>query len=444
MSGRRLPLYGMLAASSLSVAGTRVSALALPWLVLLETRSASLTGLVLLFEMTPYVVAKGLGGPVVDRLGPRRVSVVSDLLSGLATALVPVLFLAGQLGLPDRMPLLLAIVAVVGVVRGPGDGAKNALVPEVAEAAQVTVERVTGLDGTVDRTSSLVAAGAGGFLIAAVGPAAAILLDAASFLLCAGIIALTAPRRPVPPTAAGGHPSYLRELRAGAGFLRREPLLRSIVGMVAATNLLDAALSSVLLPVWATAHGYDTRHIGVIATAFGVTATLGSLAATAWAGRFSRRWAYLAGYTLAGAPRFVVLALGAPLWLVVAVHLVGGLGCGFINPVIGAVFFERTPRPLVGRVGGLADSLAWAGIPLGGVLGGAAVTVFGLAPALLVAGGLYLLATTAPGLRPEWREMDRRAPQAGWATGPDGTTPPDHRDDAGADQPAPARPGGAG
>lgn len=407
-------LYGMLTASSVSIVGTRVSAMALPWFVLTETDSPTLTGLVLMFEMAPYVVSKALGGPLVDRHGPRLVSVTTDVASGVLIALVPVLHLAGQLALPDRMPLLLAIVAAVGVVRGPGDGARNALIPAVADDTHLSLERVTGLDGTVDRASGLLAAGAGGVLIAAFGAAETVALNAAAFLLSAAIVSATAPRPAKGiagdagrPGGRGGLRGYAAELREGAGYIRREPLLRSVVVMIAATNLLDAALQSVLLPVWLRSNGYGARELGFLGMTFGIASAVSSLVATAAAGRFSRRWAYLIGFTLAGAPRFLALALGAPLWVVVAVGVVSGLGAGCINPVIGAVFFERTPRPLVGRVGSLADSLAWAGIPLGGVAAGAAIAALGLAPAIVVAGAAYLVATTIPGLRPEWRDMDR-------------------------------------
>ena len=418
----RRSLYGMLGASSVSIVGTRISAMALPWFVLTETDSPTLTGLVLMFEMAPYVISKALGGPLVDRHGPRLVSVTTDVTSGLLIALVPVLHLTGQLALPERMPLLLAIVAAVGVVRGPGDGARNALIPAVADDARLSLERVTGLDGTVDRASGLLAAGAGGLLIAGFGAAETVALNAGAFLLSAVIVATTAPRPPAATSASpgpcrrGGVGAYAAELREGAAYIRREPLLRSVVAMIAVTNLLDAALQSVLLPVWLRDNGYGARELGLLGMTFGIASALSSLVATAAAGRFSRRWAYLIGFTLAGAPRFVVMALGAPLWVVVAVAAVSGLGAGFINPVIGAVFFERTPRPLVGRVGSLADSLAWAGIPLGGVAAGVAITALGLAPAIVLAGAAYLVATTVPGLRPEWRDMDRGDDDDGRAT----------------------------
>lgn len=77
------------------------------------------------------------------------------------------------------------------------------------------------------------------------------------------------------------------------------------------------------------------------------------------------------------------------------------------TPEGGAVLFERVPRRMLGRVNALGDSLAWAGIPLGGLLAGAAVASVGLVPVLLACGTVYFLTTNLTGLRPEWREMDR-------------------------------------
>ena len=70
-------------------------------------------------------------------------------------------------------------------------------------------------------------------------------------------------------------------------------------------------------------------------------------------------------------------------------------------------YVERVPRRMLGRVNALGDSLAWAGIPLGGLLAGAAVTTAGLVPVLLTCGAAYFLTTNLAGLRPEWREIDR-------------------------------------
>ena len=62
-------------------------------------------------------------------------------MSMVAVGLIPLLHLAGQLS----FPVLLALVAVAGGLRGPGDGAKHAFVPALVAAPSVPLERVTGL-----------------------------------------------------------------------------------------------------------------------------------------------------------------------------------------------------------------------------------------------------------------------------------------------------------
>jgi hypothetical protein len=63
---------------------------------------------------------------------------------------------------------------------------------------------------------------------------------------------------------------------------------------------------------------------------------------------------------------------------------------------------------LQARVLGLTVAVSWAGIPLGGLLGGWTVQLLGLQPAWLVFGGLYLLVTLTPFVDRAWRELGRK------------------------------------
>lgn len=401
---RRRPLVGWLAAEAVSLTGTRVSMVAIPWFVLTTTGSATQTGLVAFAEMGPYVVAKALAGPVVDRVGARPVSIAADTASVAAVGAIPLLHTAGALA----FPLLLALVALTGALRGPGDGAKQALVPAVVEASGVAMERATGLGSAVERLASTVGAALAGLLVAAVGPVPALFVDAGSFAVSAVLIAATAPRqiRTAVPAEATSYPTQLRE---GWDFLRRDPVLVGIVVMVAITNLLDAAYAGVLVPVWAARSGGGAAAIGLLFAVFSGAAFIGSGLAATIAERLPRYPTYVGCFLLAGLPRFVVLALDAPLVGVLVVAAVGGFAAGFINPVLGAVIYERIPAHLMGRVTSLNTSLCWAGIPFGGIVGGVLVATVGLSPALLVAGVAYLAATLLPAVQPQWRQMDSRS-----------------------------------
>ncbi|MGW1160255.1 MFS transporter [Streptomyces sp. NPDC002519] len=403
------PLGAVLAAMAVSLTGTRVSAVALPWFVLVTTGSATQTGLVAFFEMTPYVAVKAFTGPLVDRIGPRAVSWTTDLASATAAAAVPLLHALHLLS----FPLLLALVAVIGAVRGPGDLAKEVMVPEAAERGGVPLERATGLSGVTERLASTVGPAVGGSLVALLGPLAGLAVNAGCFALGSVIIGLALPRgighaaEEASSQVGQTGPGYWRRFGEGFTFLRGEPLLLTVIVMVGITNLLDAAFTTVLMPVWAKESGNGPTAIGLMGSVLGAAAVAGSLIAAVAAHRLRRRAVFFIGFLLAGAPRFLILASDAPLGAVLAVFAVSGFGAGFLNPVLGAVFFERVPRRMLGRVRALGDSLAWAGIPLGGLIAGAAVASAALVPVLLACGAAYFLTTTLAGLRPEWREMDR-------------------------------------
>jgi MFS family permease len=401
MTSRR-PLYGWLAAELISLCGTRLSMVALPWFVLVTTGSATQTGLVAFAEMGPYVAAKALAGPHIDRLGARRICVVADFGSTVVVGTIPLLHMAGAL----RYDVLLGLVALAGLLRGPSDGAKAALVPDIVDAAGVATERVTGLQSAVERFAGLAGAALAGLLVVVLGPANALIVDAASFAVSGLLIALTAPRR-IHREAEEDDGTYVERLRTGWDFLRRDPVLVAIAVMVALTNLIDQANAVVLMPYWVHSNGYGVETLAALFATFAAASTIGAVLA-AWLGaRLPRFSTYVIAFTIAGAPRFIVMALDAPLAVIIAVGMAGGLAAGFINPILGAVIYERIPRHLMGRVNSLITSLCWSLIPFGGLVGGVAIAAFGISPALLLLGLAYFAITMLPTIRPEWRDLDQ-------------------------------------
>ena len=418
-----------LVAQAVGLAGTRLINVAVPWFVLVTTRDPALAGVAALAQMAPLVVAKALAGPLIDRVGAVRVAVTADLSSCLAVAAVPLLHLAGVLS----WPLLLVIAAIEGMLRGPGDSAKYALCPSLAELTGRPLERVTGLAGTVDRVGSAVGAAFGGLVIAAVGAPRALLLSCATFLVAAlligfGVGRLLASARDAAVPGAGASPtdaaaagiapagtapdasaepegSYGQRLRDGFAFWRRDAILVSVTVLVACTNLLDQAYLAVLVPEWAIRGGLGAEVVGLVFGAYTAAAVLGSAVATAVADRLPTLATCVVAFLLTGPPRYLALGLEAPRAVLIALVCVAGLASGFLNPVIGAVIFGRIPRHLVGRVSSLQTSLCWALIPFGGVVGGLLVNDVGGRAALLLCGAAYVALALVPLAIPGWRAL---------------------------------------
>jgi MFS family permease len=173
-------------------------------------------------------------------------------------------------------------------------------------------------------------------------------------------------------------------------------------------TLLDLAWVAVLLPVWARDSGRSATAIGLVLAAFAGGSVLGSLLAAAWGERMPRYRVYVLAFLVTGAPRFVAFALDIPVEALLTAMVVGGFCSGFLNPILGAVLFERVPCSLIGRVSSLSTAIAFALMPFGGLLGGALIAGLGLDPAFLLVGLAYLVVTLGPAVAiTGFRDMDR-------------------------------------
>lgn len=402
----RRPFTAVLLANTISIAGSSLTLIGVPWFVLQTTGSAGRAGIVAFCATLPVAVAALVGGPVIDRIGRRRVSAASDLICGLSVAAIPLLHYAGLL----EFWMLCALMAVGGLVHTPGLTARYVLLPHLAEHSGTTVARAAGLYDAVSRGARMLGAALAGVLIAVVGAESVLLLDAATF--GASALLVGAFLRGVPaaePQRSAGKVSlagYRAELAEGWRFMTRTRLLLGVTVMVMMTNGLDQGWSSVLLPV----HGREAlggaTALGLMIALFGGFALLGALFYGAWGERFPRRAVFAAAFLLAGAPRYVVAAFtDTPLPLAVTMAL-SGLGAGLLNPILTTVTLEKVPDALRSRVAGVTQAGCELTMPLGGLAAGLLVDGFGVPRALLVFGGVYFLATLSPLVFPAWRSME--------------------------------------
>jgi len=412
----RAPLAGLLAAHAVSMTGNVLTLIALPLYVLMTTGSPALTGVTGFFATLPIVLGGAFGGVLVDRIGYRRSSVLADLVSGATIALVPLL--DATVGL--SFPALLALVFLSGLLDTPGQTARTALLPDVAAQAGVPLERAVAWLEATERGARMLGAPLAGVGVALLGPLSVLAVDAATFAVSALLVARLVPAPASRATGAAepvARQGYWRELGRGLSFTAREPLLRMIVLLVLVTNLLDAAKSSVLLPVYAERELGGGPAFGLLVGVMAGGALVGNLVFSAVGNRLPRRPVFVIAFAVAGGPPFLALALGLPLAGLVAVVAVAGFCAGAINPLIGAVKLERVPAGMRARVYGLIGAGCWAAMPVGALLAGLAVEQVGLRPTLVAAGGLYLLMTLTPLLGGPWRGLDRPAVQQPLLTG---------------------------
>ena len=178
-------------AREVSIAGTLVTAVALPVLVYRLSGSPSLTALITVVEGLPYLVLGLFSGALSDRLDRRRVMVVADVVAALTIASVPSRW---WLGLADR-----------------GARARRRLPQRRRHSSSSTARRSghsrRSSGATVSGRPTPPCGGVGslldlgvpmlaGVLLAFVHPAVLLGVDALSFLLSAACVAASAPACP--------------------------------------------------------------------------------------------------------------------------------------------------------------------------------------------------------------------------------------------------------
>lgn len=439
----RLPLTAVLAANSISTAGTSLTLIGVPWFVLETTGSAGRAGLVAFCATLPIVVSALIGGPVIDRIGRRRVSIASDTVCGLAVAAVPLLYFADALA----FWVLCALMALNGLAHTPGNTARYVLVPDLAEHAGTTLARAASLFDAVSRGARMVGAALAGVLISLVGAETVLLLDAATFLASAALVATgvrgVRAAEPLKAAAPVSLRTYRRELREGYAYLFGNRLLLGVVVMVLFMNGTDQGWNAVLLPVHASTDLGGARDLGLLTALFGAGGLTGALLYGAVGHRYSRRAVFTVCVVLCGAPRFLVAALtGTTLPLAVTMVLSGVAG-GVLNPILTTVIYRSVPDALRSRVSGAVTAGCELAMPVGGLAAGLLVESAGASAALLAMGAVYLIATLSPLVFPAWRAMDDplTGESDGRAAGPVSSSGPSRRGPAPAA--SPPRPSGS-
>lgn len=393
------PIVALLGANGLSMTGNVIALLAIPWFVLQTTGSATKTGLAALFNFLPTVLAALFGGALVDRLGFKAASVISDLASGTTIALIPLLH--STVGLAFWQ--LLALVFLGALLDSPGTTARAALIPDATAQARWSLERASGMNAAIERSSRLIGAPLGGVLVGVIGATGALWFDAASFFVSAAMVALFVPGRRFASMKSDSR--YVTELKEGLSFLLADPLVRAIVLMVTVTNFLDAASFSIFLPVYADRIFDSPVSLGLMMGASGGGAVVGALIFSAYGRRVSRRTIYTWGFVAVGL-WYPALAFFPPLPVAVGSLALAGLGAGPLNPIIDTVLYERIPEHMRGRVLGTVKALAWMSMPAGVLVGGFLADNLGLRPLLLIWGGCYLAVTLSLRANRALRRMD--------------------------------------
>lgn len=342
----------------LSTAGSNISRIAFPLLVLAVTGSPSKAGIVQAAEFLPVVLFSLPAGVVADRFRRKRVMIAGDFVSASALGVLTAALLVHQ------SPFwLIAVVAFIdgtaSVFYGAANsGAFRSIVPRAQLPAAASVAQ--------GRAAAVRLAGPplGGALFQ-VARAVPFLVDAVSYAF--STLAVLLIRTPLQEERERDTSRVRAQLVEGLRFLWQVPFLRMTVLMIGVGNFAFSGAQLAVI-VLATRHGLSSSAIGGFVALVGVTTLLGSFTSPLFRRFLSMRAILLSEFWAAsGAISFLI-------WPNVYVLAVALAAQAFFFPNTDAAVisyrYALTPDRLVGRVVTASQNLSVLILPLGPLLAG--------------------------------------------------------------------------
>ncbi len=403
--------------SAVSMFGDQLSIIALPWLVLKLTGDASAMGFVIALAAIPRALFMLIGGAVTDRLSPRRVLVVTNLLRLLTMGLIALATWQGSVSL-NQIYLLALVFGLADAFAWPAQsampprllppadlGGGNALLQGTAQLSLVVAPALAGL---------LIALDLGGATPQLIkdqqGLALVFGLNTLSFLFATVVLAVL--REPFQPPV-GLRESVLRAAVTGLQHVWRDAPLRDLILLLAFLSVVFRGPFVIGIPALANRYlSEGAAGFGVLMSALGIGSIVGTLTAGLWRGarRFSLGALVLTDFLGFGS-LMVVASFVQVLWPLALLTGAFAVVDGILIVYFTTWLQLRVPGEYLGRVSSVIMFFNLGLFPISSAVAGvlADVNLLGL----LGASGALLVLIALGGLAmPRIRTLGRAEPAA--------------------------------
>lgn len=366
---------------TVSEMGSAVTRVALPLVAVVALNASTFeVGLLTAATTLAFAIVALPAGAIVDGHSKRSIMIICDVLRLVILGSVP---LAAAMDVLTIGQLYLVALAA-GVCTVFFDVSYQSYLPSLIRTEDLMA--ANGKLGTTQSFAQLAGPSMGGGLVALVGAAMAIVVDALSYAV--SLLAILGIRkREEPPPAPPADEPLRRRITEGLRFVFANPILRRVVACTGTGNLfsgMTAALAMVFLV-------RDLRVSPAMTGLILAGSAIGGMVGGAFAGKLAQKigtariiWVSMLVFS---APQ-VIAAAAWQGWGVLLFPLGWGIaGFAFMVYNIAQVSYRQavTPPELMGRMNAAVRWIVWGTMPLGSLLGGALGTLIGVRPALMVA-----------------------------------------------------------
>jgi hypothetical protein len=350
------------------------------WIAMLvyayERGGAATAGAVAVAQLVPAALLAPVAATVADRRSP-----VGVLVGGYIVQVVGMLAAAVAIALDSPLAAYAGAVVASAAVATTRP-AQTVVVPGLVHNAE-ELTAANALTGWIESVSVVASSAATGVLLATAGPGSVFAVAGVAGLVS---VLFAATVRGMGALAGYGGAGGLAGTLAGLRLLAREPAPRLLVTLLGAEWVVVGALDILFVMLAVQVLHRGQGWVGYLNMAYGVGGVLAGVAGMALIGRRRLVPPILGSVILIGAA-LALSAFSTAAGATIVLLAVVGAGRALFNLASRTLLQRTVPAEVVGRVFGVAESIAMTGLAVGSAL----------VPLLVVAGGTVaaLLGTAA-------------------------------------------------
>jgi Transmembrane secretion effector len=377
----------------ISLFGSNMRLVAVPWQIFELTRSTLAVGMVGLAEIVPLIVFSILGGTLADRYNRKAIVLWSQL--GLIVCAFGLTFVA--LSDDPSIPWIYGLTALSSAFNALDRPARTSMMPSLVDAGKL--QAVLALRQVAFQTTQILGPMIGGFLIASFDVSVVYAIDAVTF--AAAIISL----RWIPPMAGFDvhDETAWSSVKEGLRFVTRTPLILSIL-VIDLVAMIFGMPRAVFPALAERVFDMGPQGLGILYAGPSFGALIGALT-TGWVGRV-RRQGLAVLISVAAWGLAIALAGLATFSVPLTVLFLAFAGWADVISAVfrGTMLLESAPDSLRGRTQAVNLMVVTGGPRLGDIEAGLAASAFGVVPSIVLGGaaclaGTLLVAALFPQLR---------------------------------------------
>ena len=365
-------------ASITSVISGSMVFIAIPWIALEITGTSTAAGLVVSLTAIPGLLLSPVLGSVIDKFGRKNMASWSELLTVLTSIMIPIFSGFWQL----TLPALIGIGILRAVVAPGGSTARKSLVPDVAAAGKLTLDRANSIHEAIFASGFAIGPALATFCIAAMG-------SANTFWVVAGFGAVSAffaflikvTEQHEPNDVGEKEPFYIYAVQ-GFKILFTTPSVLVLMSAIMTLALIYLPTEMLILPTAYNEMG-DPEGLGTVVSAMAFASVFGAL----FFEQIHKRISYsnILRIGILGVPLSMIpMSQLPPQWAMIFFGLILGLVWGPLLPLLNTVIQTKIPANKRGRVFSLEMTVWSAGPMISMVAVGGAVDALGVKPIYLV------------------------------------------------------------